>query len=173
MAAARANVEASVGVAKVGAVQAAGASLGVASDADTLLRTNLFVVMFLAVWISFHPFSSLAEPPRTATEGGDRVNQIAYSVLFLALAAWAYFHEPRRLLHLVRPVMVVTVLWFAASVALSWEPALAARRLIFTLMLMGTAAIALLLPKNLRHFSDMMAAMVRAPALSRMAAPLV
>jgi hypothetical protein len=71
MAAARANVEASVGVAKVGAVPAAGASLGVASDADTLLRTILFVVMFLAVWISFHPFSSLAEPPRTARQIGE------------------------------------------------------------------------------------------------------
>lgn len=162
MAAARANAQASSGVAKVGAVAAVDPSLGVASDPDTLLRTVLFVVIFLAVWISFHPFPDLAEAPRTVTEGGDRVNQIAYSVLFLALAAWAYFHEPRRLLHLVRPAMVVTVLWFGASVVLSWEPALAARRLIFTLMLMGTAAIALLLPKNLRHFSDMMAAMVLA-----------
>jgi len=54
------------------------------------------------------------------------------------------------------------VLWCAASVVLSWEPALAARRLIFTLMIMGMAAIALLLPKNQRHFSDMMAAMVLA-----------
>jgi O-antigen ligase len=162
MAAAGANAQASVGVAKAGAVAAVDPSLGVASDPDTLLRTVLFVVIFLAVWISFHPFPDLAEAPRTVTEGGDRINQIAYSVLFLALAAWAYFHEPRRLLHLVRPVMIVTVLWFGASVVLSWEPALAARRLIFTLMLMGTAAIALLLPKNQRHFSDMMAAMVLA-----------
>jgi len=80
------------------------------------------------VWISFHPFQSLAEPPRTVTEGGDRVNQIAFSVLFVALAAWIYFHEPQRLLHLVRPAMIVTVLWCAASVVLSWEPALARLR---------------------------------------------
>jgi hypothetical protein len=149
-------------VAKVSTVPAASPSLATAPDADTLLRTILFVVMFLVVWISCHPFQSLAEPPRTVTEGGDRVNQIAFSVLFVALAAWIYFHEPRRLLHLVRPAMIVTVLWCAASVVLSWEPALAARRLIFTLMIMGMAAIVLLLPKNQRHYSDMMAAMVLA-----------
>jgi len=79
-------------VAKVSTVPAgASPSLATAPDADTLLRTILFVVMFLAVWISFHPFQSLAEPPRTVTEGGDRVNQIAFSVLFVALAAWMYF----------------------------------------------------------------------------------
>jgi O-antigen ligase len=42
----------------------------------------------------------------------------------------------------------------------SWEPALAARRFAFAIVLMGLCAMALLVPKNLRHFSDLMAALV-------------
>jgi O-antigen ligase len=147
-------------VAKIGVIPAVRPTIGTAVDADTLIRSVLFLAMFLAVWISFHPFQSLAEPPREVTEGGDRVNQIAFSAMFLVLAAWTYFHEPRRLLLLVRPIMVVTLLWCAASVVLSWEPGLAARRLTFTLLIMGMAGMTLLLPKNLRHFSDLMAAVV-------------
>ena len=114
-------------MAKISAVPAASPTVGAAPDADTIVRTVLFIVMYLAVWISFHPFQSLAEPPQAVTEAGDRVNQIAFSALFLALATWTYFHEPRRLLLLVRPIMVVALLWCAASVIFSWEPALAAR----------------------------------------------
>jgi O-antigen ligase len=147
-------------VAKIGAVPAVSPTIGAAADADTIVRTILFVAMYLAMWISFHPFQSLAEPPLAVTEGGDRVNQIAFSALFLTLATWTYFHEPRRLLLLVRPIMVATLLWCAASVVLSWEPALAGRRLTFTLMIMAMAAMTLLLPKDLRHFSDMMSAVV-------------
>ena len=128
-------------MAKAGTVPAIGPVLGAAPDADTIVRTVLFVVTYLAVWISFHPFQSLAEPPLAVTEGGDRINQIAFSGLFLTFAAWSYFHEPRRLLLLVRPIMVATLLWCAASVVLSWEPALAARRLTFTLVVMAMAAI--------------------------------
>ncbi len=59
-----------------------------AVDADTLIRSVLFVAAFLAAWISFHPFQSLAEPPPAVVEGGDLVNQIAFSSLFLALGVW-------------------------------------------------------------------------------------
>lgn len=147
-------------MAQISAAPAVSPTVGAAPDADTVVRTVLFIGMYLAVWISFHPFQSLAEPPQTVTEAGDRVNQVAFSALFLALATWTYFHEPRRLLLLVRPIMVVALLWCAASVIFSWEPALAARRLTFTVMVMGMAAMVLLLPKDVRQFSDMMAAVV-------------
>jgi hypothetical protein len=48
-------------VANAGTVPAVSPTLGVAPDADTVVRTVLFVVMYFAVWISFHPFGSLAE----------------------------------------------------------------------------------------------------------------
>jgi len=99
-------------------------------------------------------------PPPTVVEGGDSFSQIGFSTLFLAIAAWTYCHEPRRLTLLVRPVLMVTILWCVVTVIASWEPSLAARRLAFTLIVMSISAMVLLLPKNLRHFSDLMTATV-------------
>jgi O-antigen ligase len=127
-------------------------------DTDTLIRSILFVGAFLAVWISFHPFQSLAEPPPAVKEGGDFVNQVAFSSLFLALAAWTWFHQPQRLLFLMRPLFVVLLLWIALTCVTSWEPGLAARRFVFALVLLGIGAMVLLVPKNIRQFSDIIAA---------------
>jgi O-antigen ligase len=128
-----------------------------AIDADWLIRSVLFVATFLVAWISLHPFQSLAEPPLAVAEGGDLANQIGYSVLFLILVAWALSHEPRRLALLLRPALIATLMWTALSVATSWEPALAARRVIFAVMFLSISATALLLPKNVRHFRDLLA----------------
>jgi len=67
-------------------------------------------------------------------------------------------HEPARLKPLLRPALAALLIWFALCVATSWEPALSARRLVFTLIVLALAAMALLVPKNLRHFSDLLAA---------------
>jgi len=139
--------------------RSAAISVQPAVDADTLVRSVLFIAVYLAIWISFHPFPSLADPPQEL-EAGDRVNQIGFSLLFLALAGWSYFNAPRRLALLSRPVLLATLAWCALSVILSWEPALAARRLAFTLVVMSIAAISLLLPKNSRHFSELLAVVV-------------
>lgn len=139
---------------------AAPASVQTAVDADTLVRGFLFVAVYLAIWISFHPFPSLAAPPPELSEAGDRTNQIGFSVLFLAVAGWCYFNEPRRLALLSRPVLLASLAWCALSVVTSWEPALAARRLTFTLVVMGISAMTLLLPKNPRHFSELLAIVV-------------
>ncbi len=129
-----------------------------AVNADTLIRSLLFVAAFLAAWISFHPFQSLAEPPPAVVEGGDLVNQLAFSTLFLALAAWTWFHQPQRLALLVRPILVCLLVWCVLTCATSWEPSLAARRFAFALVLIGIAMMVMLLPKNMRHFSDLLAA---------------
>jgi O-antigen ligase len=131
-----------------------------AVDLDTLIRSLLFVAVFLAAWISFHPYPNLAIPPQAVVEGGDIANQIGFSSLFLALAAWTYCHEPRRLLLLLRPTLIATLFWCVISVVASWEPSLAARRLTFALIVMSISAMVLLLPKSLRHFGDLMAATV-------------
>jgi O-antigen ligase len=135
----------------------AGSAPHAAVDADTLIRSVLFVSAFLAAWISFHPLQSLAEPPSAVVENGDLVNQLAFSSLFLSLAAWTWFHQPQRLALLVRPVFVVLLVWCALTCVTSWEPSLAMRRYIFALILMGIAMMVMLLPKNMRHFSDLMA----------------
>ncbi len=104
--------------------------------------------------------SGPVEPPQAVAEGGELANQLGFSTMFLAFAAWTYCHEPRRLLLLVRPVLIAVVAWCVLSVIASWEPALAARRLAFALVVMSISAMVLLLPKNLRQFSDLMATAV-------------
>jgi O-antigen ligase len=135
-----------------------GSASHAAVDADTLVRSVLFVAAFLAAWISLHPFKNLAEPPAAVVEGGDLVNQIAFSGLFLALAAWTWFHQPQRLALVVRPIFIALVVWCMLTCVTSWEPSLAARRFAFALVLMGIAMMVMLLPKNMRHFSDLLAA---------------
>jgi len=119
----------------------------------------LLAAVFLLVWISFRPYENLSTA-QEVTETGNLVNQIGYSLLFLLLAAWCLGHDANRLLVLLRPVLVVTLLWFALCVITSWEPSLSARRFAFTLVTVGLAGMALLLPKNVRHFSDVMAVVV-------------
>jgi O-antigen ligase len=136
----------------------AGAASPAAIDADTAIRSVLFVAAFLAAWISLHPFKSLAEPPPAVVEGGDIVNQIAFSSLFLMLAIWTWYHQPQRLLLALRPVLAILVVWCVFTCVTSWEPALAARRFAFAVVLLGIGAMVLLLPRNVRHFSDLMAA---------------
>jgi len=145
-------------VAQLGLASAQGPSIGRSVDADLLIRGILFVAVFLTVCISFHPFQSLAEPQPFLSDAGDLVNQIGFSVLFLALAAVTARHESGRLRPLLRPILLAVLAWCAVTAVASWEPSLAGRRLAFTLMYMSISAMALLLPKNLRHFSELMAA---------------
>jgi O-antigen ligase len=129
------------------------------SDAATLLRSILLAAVFLMLWISLHPFVSLGDPDEL-TETGSIANQLGYSLLLILLAAWCFAHDPSRLFVLLRPVFVVMLLWFVFSVVTSWEPALSARRLIFTLVGMSIAAMVLLLPANQRQFASVMAGVV-------------
>ena len=126
-------------------------------DADILVRSILFVCAFLLVWVTFRPFQSLADPPHQISEGGDWLNQIGFLVFFLVFAAWAYANDIRKLRPLLSPVLIATLMWFALCVVTSWEPALSARRLAFTLIVISISAVTLQLPKNLRHFSDLLA----------------
>lgn len=125
--------------------------------ADAFIRSALFVIVLLSVWISFHPFPDLAVPPAAAPQGGDIANQIGFSLIFLALAAWTSLNGPGRLKLLLRPALLATLAWCALSVMTSWDPSSAARHLAFTLVVMSISAMALLLPKNLRHFADLLA----------------
>lgn len=128
-----------------------------AVDIDALTRTALLMAVVLVSCISFRPFLDLTEPP-VVTEAGSLANQIGYSLLFSALAAWCLAHEPARLLLLLRPAMVAALSWCALCVATSWEPSVSARRFVLMLVTMGIAGMAILLPRNARHFAGIMAA---------------
>jgi len=152
------NSAGKVDVAQLDLASAQVSTIGRAIDTDTLIRSVLFIAIFLSVCISFHPFLSLAEPQAALNEGNDRVNQIAFSIMFLVVAVVTARNEPRRLTLLLRPVLLAVLAWCAISALASWEPFLAIRRLAFTLMFISISGMVLLLPKNLRHFGDMLAA---------------
>ena len=126
-----------------------------AGAVDMLIRSGLFVAVFLTLWFSFHPFPTL-DQPLEITDAGDSANQIGYSTFFILLVAWNLTHQPQRLLLLIRPIMIATLLWLALTIVFSWDPALSIRRFAFALVLMSIAGMVLLLPKNPRHFADMM-----------------
>ena len=124
-------------MAKLGFQTSAGVTSQPAVDLDTLVRSVLFLAAFLAAWISFHPFPDLSLPPQAVVQGGDPANQIGFTALILGFAGWLYYHEPRRLLLVLRPVLIATIAWCALSVIASWEPLLAARRLAFELIVIA------------------------------------
>jgi O-antigen ligase len=149
-------------VAELGLIQAQRPIIGGAADFDTLIRNFLLASVFLLLWISFRPFEDLSEALDIAAIGGTVANQIGYSLLFVLLGAWCLFHEPRRLLFLIRPAFVALLFWIALSVANSWEPSLSGRRFAFTMVAIGIAGMVLLVPRNLRQFSGVLAATVLA-----------
>ena len=130
-----------------------------AGPVDMLIRSLLIAAVFLTLWISFNPFPSLADPI-DVTDVGNLANQLGYSGLCLILMAWCLTHQPQRLLLLARPIVIVTICWFALTVVTSWDPSQSARRFAFALVTIAIAAMVLLLPKTPRHFSDVMAVVV-------------
>jgi O-antigen ligase len=147
-------------VANIDLSSAAPSSAANVVDLDFIVRSALFLGVLLSIWISFHPFQDLSYPPSEVTEGGDRVNQIAFSLMLVLLAAWSCFNGLGQLKLLLRPTLIAVLLWCALTVLTSWEPSLAARRFAFTLVLMSISGMMLLLPRNIRHFADLMAAVV-------------
>jgi O-antigen ligase len=146
-------------VADLGLIPARNSAIGKAADIDLLVRSILLAAVLLALWISFRPFPNLADALEF-NEAGSTINQVGYSFLFLLLAAWCMTHRPGRLVLLIRPILLVTLFWLALTVVASWEPPLAARRLAFTLIVIGMAGMALLVPRNVRHFSEVLMAVV-------------
>ena len=55
-------------MAKLALQTSSGPAAQAAVDLDTLVRSILFVSVFLAALISFHPFQSLAEPPAAVSK---------------------------------------------------------------------------------------------------------
>jgi O-antigen ligase len=146
-------------VAELGVIPARSYGAGKAIDSDLLVRSVLLAAVFLALWISFQPFRNI-EDAAEVSDAGTIINQVGYSAIFVMLAVWCIGHQPGRLLLLVRPILIATLLWLVFSVAISWEPLLSLRRLSFTFATIGVAAMTMLLPRSVRHFSEILAAVV-------------
>ena len=137
--------------------------IGARLDADLWVRGFLFVAALLLVWISVHPFAELSgATPVDADDAGDRLNQLAYLLLAAGFAAFLIKHDVRSLRPLVTPVFALTMAWLVVSVLLSQHPGLSARRFVLAAIVIMIAAALPLLPRNVRHFSDLLAGCVLA-----------
>ena len=125
---------------------------------DRVIRTMLFLAMFLLVWLTARPFPDLsdAEAIRSAADG-NLIGQILAVLLTGALALFVFPNRVRFVRKAVTPILVATILWFALSAALSLHPALAARRLVLEIFVIFQATVFLLLPHDQIHFAQLLA----------------
>jgi O-antigen ligase len=127
------------------------------------VRGILFVLILLLSWVSVHPFSSLSDPKLIEVgDTSDLVNQFAYVTLAGIAAIYFLIDDPSRLRPLLRPVYLAMLAWLLFSVAISTDPGLSARRLIFALLVILLAAALPLLATSLKRFGDLTAAVVAA-----------
>jgi O-antigen ligase len=118
-------------------------------------RSLLFVGSLLLGWVSVSPFASLSDArwldPNNAS---DVLNQAAYLILG-SCAAVFLMRRPQFARLLLRPAYGFMLAWLLVSVATSDQPLLSARRLIFMTFVVLLGAVTPLLPRDRRHFCDL------------------
>ena len=131
------------------------------------VRSTLFVAIVLLALVTVNPFPNLANPSLAEIgDTSDLINQVAYILLAGAVGTYFLIHEPWRLRPLVRPVYLLMFGWLVLSVVSSVDPALSARRLVFSVLVILLAAALPLLPVSLKRFSELAAvAVIRVLAL--------
>jgi len=127
-------------------------------DAVTLLRGVGFIVAYLYFWISLDPFPDLSDPSvlQPAKSSG-LANQSVAAMLGGFSLLFVYGRNWRRLRPLFTPLFITVLLWCALSVVTSPHSEVAARRYVLTLITMTIAAVTLLLPRDERHFGELIA----------------
>jgi O-antigen ligase len=125
------------------------------------VRSILVVATLLLAWVTVNPFPNLAIPSLGEVgDTSDLINQVAYILLAAAVGTYFLIHEPWRLRPLVRPVYLLMLGWLVLSVVSSIDPALSARRLVFSVLVILLAAALPLLPASLKRFSELAAVAV-------------
>jgi len=142
-------------------MEAGRASDGLAAPAEQAAefghwyRSVVFVAAFLLVWVSTAPFKGSYDV--AAEESSNVVNQIAFSlmaVLGLAGAATSAGRVAARAY--LRPAWLLLLAWMTIGVLNSFNPDISMRAYRFTLVVLTIALTAMLLPRNQRHFAELL-----------------
>ena len=130
-----------------------------AAEKDRLVRSVLFLVAFLLIWLTARPFPDLSNTKALeSAAGGNPVGQVIMLLLTGTLAVFAYANRLHLVLKAATPILILVFLWFACSAVLSLYPALAARRLVLAALVIFQATVFLLLPQDRTHFARLLAA---------------
>jgi O-antigen ligase len=128
-----------------------------AGGTSGLLRSVLFLAIFLLIWLTAAPFPDLADPRLLEPVGdGNLLGQALAALLTIALVAFLLPKDAGIVLKALTPILVVTFLWFAFSAVLSAHPALATRRLLLAALTIFQAAAFVLLPQDRDHFARLL-----------------
>ncbi|MBX3576532.1 MAG: O-antigen ligase family protein [Rhizobiaceae bacterium] len=127
----------------------------VAGRVATLVATALFV----AVIVSFRPFSPGGASGEAPAAGGDIVNQLGFGSLgAIAVFALLTLADPRRLVVFLSPWWILLLGFFGLSILHAADPSSALRTASFTLIGMVTMAAILVLPRDADALSRVLAA---------------
>jgi O-antigen ligase len=125
---------------------------------DRLVRSVLFLAIFLQIWLTASPFPDLSDAKALEPAAdGNLVGQVLTVLLTGTLALFAFANRLRLVVKAVTPILVVTFLWFACSAVFSLYPALAARRLVLAIAVIFQATMFLLLPQDRAQFVRLLA----------------
>lgn len=127
-----------------------------ASDFD-LVRPALFIVSLFAILISMAPFTDRSGKSVISTlEAGSLINQVFFPALLLAMLFAVGVNNLRVFWSFARWPYVAFSLWLLPATIWSLDPTLSARRVIFFMIQVAIAALAMLLPRSQRQLAWML-----------------
>lgn len=120
---------------------------------------TMLVMVFALVWITTSPFSALTSELDASADTGNVANQIAFIMVSALALTVATGMRWTLVASLPRPIHIFVLMWLVLSVLVSQDPALSAKRAIFTLLVTIIAASAATLPRSLSQLAFILGAL--------------
>jgi O-antigen ligase len=117
-----------------------------------LLRSAVFVLVCLSIWVTVRPFSPFVAPSGVQTSG-DFINQMTFAGLAGLCAVALWFTDRRAFLALLQPSYILLTLWIVFATVISTDPGISQRALQFAVIIIFITAAALVMPMDGRHFT--------------------
>ncbi|MEP7240337.1 MAG: O-antigen ligase [Devosia sp.] len=124
-----------------------------------LVAGGLFLLVLAYYWMTLTPFPDLGRASAADPWGGNSnvLNQAVALSLLAALIVFALRHPLLRQIGQPRLLIAAIFGWFALTSMFADDPATALRRVVLSLVLVVSAAVFLLLPRNERQFAKLLA----------------
>jgi O-antigen ligase len=114
-----------------------------------LLRAAVFIGSLLIAWISLRPFVNLSEADLPdATSGNDALTYVVFGGLAVLTGLLTISENRRGLQTLLSPGLLIFGGWILASVVLSTDPSVSAKRLTLTASAAAVASMLFFLPRS-------------------------
>lgn len=134
------------------------AHAGAAERKGGIGRSLIFLVIFAYYWISLTPFPDLglASTADPWSGNSNTTNQLVAIGMFAALVVFALRHPLRGQIAQPRLLLGALLGWFVITALLADDPSTALRRVVMAAMVIVSANIFLLLPRDEKHFARLL-----------------